>query len=813
MAVDAAYNSFAALKEGWDKCRPGLHSEQDVRFNVIDRMLTEVLGWAHSDIKTEPNVESGYVDYLVTHRGRNRLVVEAKRASALLVDTAIERVANYQLGGAALRSAKDGVSQAQRYCSSTGVQFAGLTTGFEWIAFWAVRSDGRPPTEGKAIVFPNLNSIGDNFALFYDLFSPEGILNQLYQVRINEAEGLHTRHVETLHTATDESEIVLRAKSSLAADLEQIYRRFFTTISGDNDPEMLAKCFVETKESREADVTLKKITSTLLNRIDVLSSQGTELETQIREAIETSHGEYVLIIGNKGAGKSTFIDRFFRLVLDRPLRGRCLILRVDLADSPGDTNMIVHWLTQRLKAALERELFRDGTPTYEELQGVFIKDYDRWRIGERKFLYENEKDAFKVQFGEFMARIIDDDPNRYVRILLEHAVGGRRLMPCLIFDNTDHFAQSFQEGVFQYGQSIFRSVFAFVICPITDRTIWQLSKSGPLQSYETKALYLPVPSTKDVVSRRIKFIREKATDNQEAGKYFLNKGIRVHVPDIGAFASCVEDLLINEDFVGRLIGHLSNHDIRRSLRIAQRIITSPVISIDELVKSYLVGRRRRISTLRIELALLLGDYTLFNHRQSDYILNLFTVNPDAITSPLLKLSLLQLLRDKAFAVNDPAQQYRTVEDVLNYFEPTSLFRATVKQHLLELLEYRLIEPYNPTDVEIYEEQRIRVTYAGHIHWEFVLGTEHAIYMANMALTTPVREENVVSYIRDKRRHHLFRDDWNEIASKFMEYCLRQDELFITLPAAEAYESQRQIRQELSARWISVRKTKRPPHSR
>ena len=62
MAVDAAYNSFAVLKEGWDKCRSGLHSEQDVRFNVIDRMLTEVLGWAHSDIKTEPHVESGYVD-------------------------------------------------------------------------------------------------------------------------------------------------------------------------------------------------------------------------------------------------------------------------------------------------------------------------------------------------------------------------------------------------------------------------------------------------------------------------------------------------------------------------------------------------------------------------------------------------------------------------------------------------------------------------------------------------------------------------------------------------------------------------------
>jgi hypothetical protein len=106
----------------------------------------------------------------------------------------------------------------------------------------------------------------------------------------------------------------------------------------------------------------------------------------------------VLIIGNKGAGKSTFIDRFFRLVLDKRLRDNCLILRIDLADSNGSTEGIASWLTDRLKNQLEAALFKGVHPTYEQLQGVFMGEYDRWRYGERKYLYERDRNEFKEKF-------------------------------------------------------------------------------------------------------------------------------------------------------------------------------------------------------------------------------------------------------------------------------------------------------------------------------------------------------------------------------------------------------------------------------
>ncbi|MDF5712273.1 MAG: hypothetical protein PUP90_32525, partial [Nostoc sp. S4] len=345
MNIDLAKERFDNLRQELTQSNTPLETEQDARLHIIDRILIEVLGWDRQGIRTEPHTESGYVDYLLSAGDRNRLVVEAKRTSKLLIDTRQPRMAWYKVSGPALQSAIEGLEQAKRYCTDTAVLFSALTTGFEWIGFWAVRTDGLPPKEGKAVVFPSFEAIQQNFAVFYDLFSSEGMLANLYQVHVHEAEGLQVRQNEILEAVTALSERRLLQKAPLLRDLEGVYRNFFSTISGD-DPDMLAKCFVESKESRAADESLEKITSNLLNRIDIVNSEkGAELEDEIRSAIELKKGEFVLIIGNKGAGKSTFINRFFRLNLNRKLREHCLVLRVDVANSDGNEATISDWLT------------------------------------------------------------------------------------------------------------------------------------------------------------------------------------------------------------------------------------------------------------------------------------------------------------------------------------------------------------------------------------------------------------------------------------------------------------------------------------
>lgn len=803
MNIDLAKERFDSLYQELVQKEIPIETEQDARLHIIDRILIEVLGWDRQGIQTEPHTESGYIDYLLSTGGRNRLVVEAKRASKLLIDTRQPRMAWYKAGGAALQSATDGLEQAKRYCADTAVLFSALTTGCEWIGFWAVRTDGKPPKEGKAVVFPSLEAIQQNFAIFYDLFSPEGMIANLYQVHVHEAEGLQVSQNEILEAVINPSEKRLLQKAPLLKDLENVYRKFFSTISGE-DPDMLAECFVESKESRAADESLGKITSHLLNAVNIVSSQeGEELQDEIRSAIKFQKGEFVLIIGNKGAGKSTFIDRFFRLVLDKQLRESCLILRIDLANSDGNEGTISEWLIDKLKTELETNLFRDGYPTYDDLQGVFFSEYKRWSDGEYKPLYQRDKNAFKEKFGELISNLIINQPRDYVKKLLGNSIFSRKLMPCIVFDNTDHFPQSFQESVFQFAQSIYRECFSFIICPITDRTVWQLSKSGPLQSYDHRDFYLPVPSTKEVLTKRVEFIKLKAqADPETREEYFTKKGIRLSISNVTAFALSVEDIFVKEDYVGRMVGWLANFDIRRGLQIAQRVITSPILDISEPVKAYAIGQRFRPQRLSIKKALLLGDYNHFYQKDSNFILNVFEVNSNAVTSPLLRLSVLRLLIDIYSDNSEPEKIYCSVEDILNYFEPATISRTIIKENLKTLLEYRLIEPYDPTDTNVYEPQRVKITHCGRIHYEFVTDDREGVYMSEMALMTPVVSQDYV--LKNKsllmKNEKLNGQDWRQIIKWFVEYCLEQDSLYMSLPKTASYQSQHALREILSKTW-------------
>lgn len=56
---------------------------------------------------------------------------------------------------------------------------------------------------------------------------------------------------------------------------------------------------------------------------------------------------------------------------------------------------------------VERAFFGDRSPTYDELQGIF-SEYDRWRCGEHKHLYDRDETEFKEKFGEHVARLIEN---------------------------------------------------------------------------------------------------------------------------------------------------------------------------------------------------------------------------------------------------------------------------------------------------------------------------------------------------------------------------------------------------------------------
>jgi hypothetical protein len=270
MALDQSFKVAQELCAEIQKHLDQIETEQDARVQIINRFLTEVLGWNFSEIHTEKYSEAGYADYLISSSGRKRLVVEAKRLGPILLGTTNQRMATYKVSGPALAPAMAGIRQAASYCLDHGAAYAALTTGITWIIFLPFPVAGVPYTGGTAYVFPTLKSILENFAIFYDLLSREGVTQRTYDVHFTKASGLTIEAFEPMAAANKNEYVRLLQSTQLASDLEPVFREFFGGLSGDNDPEMLADCFVETRESRYADASLEKIVRSISSSIATL---------------------------------------------------------------------------------------------------------------------------------------------------------------------------------------------------------------------------------------------------------------------------------------------------------------------------------------------------------------------------------------------------------------------------------------------------------------------------------------------------------------------------------------------------------------
>ena len=199
------------------------------------------------------------------------------------------------------------------------------------------------------------------------------------------------------------------------------------------------------------------------NQLEIRS--GEQLSEILEHSKKTKLNQFVLVIGTKGAGKTTFIQRFFHFKLPEALCTVCVPISVNLSDSDGDERSIVDWLRLTLLEKAEHAL-GGKTPSWDEIIGhMFFSEYQRWSAGSMKHLYERDKQEFKIQFGLHIEKIRKENPLEYIRGLLRNLVSGRKQLPCLVFDNADHFSIEFQERVFQFARSLFEQELCVVIMP------------------------------------------------------------------------------------------------------------------------------------------------------------------------------------------------------------------------------------------------------------------------------------------------------------------------------------------------------------
>lgn len=796
--LDHGFQQLNRIRDEIPDLQAGLISEEDTRLKVINRILHEVLGWPYESIRTEEPSGPGYLDYKLSVNGLGRVVVEAKRDGRDLgFQSAGARA--YRLNGPMFReqAVKEGMGQAVSYAAYQGCELGIVTNGREWLVFRASRlGDGKPVDDGYGFVFPSLGAISEHFKLFWELTSYDSTFTFGFRSHFLEAEGSPIRSVAFKQPVRGPSEARLLPASDLAADIRVVMSRFFTRLSGDNDPELLAACFVETRESEQADSSLVRISEDLVGHIRRMDdAAGQELSDIIAASLVADVRDFVIIVGTKGAGKSTFIDRFFRQVLPRDLAGRVTQVTVDLREHPGDSESVIAWLKKRVLEELERALQHESALSYDELRGMFFDEYIRLKEGPYRTMYETSPDEFRTEFGRHLERIRGEQPDDYIQGLLRHVVRNRKNLPVIVFDNADHFTIEFQESVYQYARSLHSQSASLIILPITDHTSWQLSRQGALQSFEHEALFLPTPKMSSILQRRIDFLVERVAEEEsrQDGRYFTEKGIRLSLRDLAGFVTSLEKVLLGSPVVSETIARLSNEDVRRALQITSDLASSPHIQVSELVAAHLTGTTRSVPLYRISRALIMGRYDIYPVGKSHFVHNVFALTDDVDSSPLLGLRLLRLLSDAPS--EEHVGRFLQVSDISAYMTAMQFSLAAVSAWLDSLLKTGLCLAYDPTITSIYGAERIEISPSGIQHLEWATGDYD--FVRYMAEVTPLRSPAAHHKIRELGRAGVSQG-WFGTVESFIDYLLDEDSRYCSVGGHEAYAGQLSLEDDLKA---------------
>ena len=386
----------------------------------------------------------------------------------------------------------------------------------------------------------------------------------------------------------------------------------------------------------------------------------------------------------------------------------------------GGTPAITKWLDEHLLDATERAAFPNGLPTYDEIQGMFWGEYTRWMWGHAKHLYETDKTQFKIDFGKHVENFRQDRPHEYIKHLLFWIVKGHGKVPCLVFDNADHFNVPFQEEVFNYVYSLYQEVICLVILPITDTTSWQLSKQGPIQSSYTDSFFLPTPPTDLILRRRIEYIEKRIAEGQtESGKkpetgrgYFFSRGMCLEIENIRGFAACLQTVFLNTGQVAEWIGRLANHDIRRCLQFTRETVASPHIHVADLVAANIAKTSMTVNPDDVKMAMIRGKYDIYFQTVQAFVQNLYNLIPEYETTPLLGLSVLQFL-ESAYAGNeDNDGRYVLIDEIVEYFQAMNVDPRATRACLDAMLTRGLCLSDDPTTQGIKDTVKVEIAPSG-----------------------------------------------------------------------------------------------------
>lgn len=698
--------AFDKIAEYASKKNLADESEAQVRFDVIDRIIKEVLMWEHGQITVEEpkdGKKKGYIDYIL-RANDYVIVVEAKRYGASFPTPTKSK--KLKLNGTVLGKGeiKEAITQVKDYSKDKNANLAIVTNGQCWCFFVCNNNESITNTYAY-LAFP-FDQDGDGELLFNKLC--------MYSVQ----EGSLTKLTPDA-PVIPERKLIFEVKDSdarvdrnnIADYISPALDNAFYSEKIINSKEQLERCFVQsvgrTKFDSTLGVYLADAKPSSVNPARRIKSGV--MKTIVGNSEPSFAPPITLIIGKVGAGKSTYL-KHFELVSGATVieQNKTHWIYIDFEKMGKSGNPKTYMYEQLLKYLID-EHPHNPTDYKNAVEPAYAKEIAGLARGPYALLFHTNKDLFNEKISE----LIDDDYRKiepYVDKLLVEI--GKKAACFIILDNIDLFEdEELETLVFSEGVALSKKIQSNVIVSIRDTTFIRHKNDALFDAYELRKLWLDPPQFRAVLAQRLTYSKVVLSGKQ--AQIPLANGMTLNVPDLSVFFDIVQRSILAGP-AGVFFDAMSDDNVRKGLTLVINFLTSGHIQADRAIRTYLYEKGSYSFPFHeVFKGSILGQWKVYKESRAECI-NIFDSKLGSQTAKLLRLHIVKHLF--IAARSDEGKEIQ-LECMLKKFSGLGLSERNIVMCIEDLIKSGLIRS---TDSEsITSDSSVVITKTGAYYTKFL----------------------------------------------------------------------------------------------
>jgi energy-coupling factor transporter ATP-binding protein EcfA2 len=717
MHPDEAYMNFLSIcsKYHFEK---DIFNEAETRAKIIDFILRDCLGWNEKFIVRENPNDSGYSDYELQIDKIPVLVIEAKKSGEYFEIPVTMTSRSYKISGSisTTKNLMNAFNQVRNYCNEIGCKYAAVFNGYQLVLFSAI-TIGKTWKEGFCIVYRSLDEIKNNFNNFWNTLAFENVKNGSLMKAIEKGKRdiSFKKVIYELHNP-DQS----WARNDLYVFLQPICDFIFSELIDEKRTEVLRECYVYDRSSKKP--ITEEMESYFSDKLPYFAQKYKISDIYEKELKAGSFekefwkktyakitGSLMVLLGGVGSGKSTFLHRFFKIILAE--YENLIWFYIDLRGAPLKENEIEDFIL--------KSIMTEWKLKYEPKLSKILRE-TAFSADEN-----NHKQFFTLLFN-----------------LLRHL----KFSIALIIDNVDQHTLAYQENIFLLAHHCTDVLKTVTIIALREETFVTSTRTGVFDAFHMPKFHISSPNFLSMIIKRIDFtIKLLLKSNLEQPFQSIPKETR---EDVIKYFSIIKSSLIRKneqrDKIVKFIDSISVGNMREALRMFNNFIVSGNTNTKEIFLKHDQSGLYQLAYHQFIKSIILGEYRYYLQDRSN-IINVFDFDSSLTDSHSNIMKILSYLLERCNKKSPIGRGYVLIDDLFSTAENISIHRDVIKDCLSRLSGFNLVEYDNQSKTDLENATYVKLTAAGRYYLNNL--THEFVYLDLVSIDTPISDFDLHNYLK------------------------------------------------------------------